>query len=156
VSGAVQRLGCSLGYSRGAAALIPDRLLFRPDISPVGANRASVMRCWRSLLAAVGCCCCCHRCCQPLVLFPSWKVSLVPRLARVFASELVRASSKWYVGAARVAAPLVEAGERDASLTDCGGREDRLCVDPEISELEVTWYAIGRKIHSESSYTLST
>ena len=32
-SGAVQRLG----YSRGGAALILDRLLFRPDISPVGA-----------------------------------------------------------------------------------------------------------------------
>jgi hypothetical protein len=26
--------GC--GYSRGAATLIPDRLLFRPDIPPVG------------------------------------------------------------------------------------------------------------------------
>jgi len=76
-SGAVQRLGYKLGYSRGAAALIPDRLLFRPDISPVGADRASVMRCRRSLLVAVRCCCCCHRCCQPLVLFP---VSGVSRL----------------------------------------------------------------------------
>ncbi len=38
--------------------------VFRPDISPVGANRARVMRCWRSLVLAAGCCCCCHRCCQ--------------------------------------------------------------------------------------------
>ena len=37
---------------------------FRSDISQVGADRASVMRCRRSLLLAVGCCCCCHRCCQ--------------------------------------------------------------------------------------------
>jgi hypothetical protein len=29
----------------------------------VGADRASVMRCRRSVLSAVGCCCCCHRCC---------------------------------------------------------------------------------------------
>ena len=41
-----------------------DRPFFRPDISPVGADRASVMRCRRSLLLAGGCCCCCHRCCQ--------------------------------------------------------------------------------------------
>ena len=47
-----------------------DRLLFRPDISQVGADRASVMRCHRSLLVAVGCCCCYHCCCQPLVLHP--------------------------------------------------------------------------------------
>jgi hypothetical protein len=44
---------------------------FRPDISPVGVDRASVMRRHQSLLSAVGCCCCCHRCCQSLVLFPS-------------------------------------------------------------------------------------
>jgi hypothetical protein len=44
---------------------------FRPDISSVGADRPSVMRCRRSLLTAVGCCCCCHRCCQRLVVFPS-------------------------------------------------------------------------------------
>jgi hypothetical protein len=43
--------------------LIPD--CFRPDISPVGADHASVMRCCRSLLLAAGRCCCCHRCCQP-------------------------------------------------------------------------------------------
>ena len=41
-----------------------DLLLFRPDISPVGTDRASVMRCRRSLALAVGCCCSCHRCCQ--------------------------------------------------------------------------------------------
>ena len=41
-----------------------DLPLFRPDISQVGADRASVMRCRRSLLLAVGRCCCCHRCCQ--------------------------------------------------------------------------------------------
>ena len=54
---------------------LADRLLFRPDISQVGADRASVMR-W-SLLVAVGCCCC-HRCCQPLVLFPISKVASPP------------------------------------------------------------------------------
>ena len=42
-----------------------DLPLFRPDISPVGVDPASVMRCCRSLLPVVGCCCCCHRCCQP-------------------------------------------------------------------------------------------
>ena len=36
-----------------------------PDISPVGTDRASVMRCRRSPVVAGGCCCCCHRCCQP-------------------------------------------------------------------------------------------
>jgi hypothetical protein len=56
--------------SRGGTALIPDRLLLRPDIFPVGTDRATVMRCRRSLMTAVGCCCCCHRCCQRLVLFP--------------------------------------------------------------------------------------
>ena len=50
------------GQGHGRTADLP---LFRPDISPVGAERASVMRCRRSLLSAVGCCCCCHRCCQP-------------------------------------------------------------------------------------------
>ena len=41
-----------------------DRPFFRPDISPVGIDRARVMRCRRSLVLAAGCCCCCHRCCQ--------------------------------------------------------------------------------------------
>ena len=45
------------------------------NASLVGADRASVMRCRRSLLSAAGCCCCCHRCCQPLVLFPISEVS---------------------------------------------------------------------------------
>ncbi len=50
-----------------------DLLLFRPDISRVGADSASVMRCRRSLLSAVGCCCCCHRCCQsPAASFVVW------------------------------------------------------------------------------------
>ena len=51
-----------------------DLPFFRPDISPVGSDRASVMRCRRSLLSAGGCCCCCQR----LVLVPISKVSLVP------------------------------------------------------------------------------
>jgi len=46
-------------------ALILDRLLFRPDISQVGADRASVMRCRWSLMLAGGRCRCCHCCCQP-------------------------------------------------------------------------------------------
>jgi hypothetical protein len=41
-----------------------DLPLFRPDISPVAMDRASVMRCRRSLPLAVVRCCCCHRCCQ--------------------------------------------------------------------------------------------
>jgi hypothetical protein len=49
----------------GGTALSNDLPLFRPAISPVGADRASVMRCRRSLLAAGGRRCCCHRCCQP-------------------------------------------------------------------------------------------
>jgi hypothetical protein len=64
-SGAVQWLGYSVGYSRGGSPLILDRLLFRPDISPAGTNRARVMRCRRPLVLAADCCCCCHRCCQP-------------------------------------------------------------------------------------------
>jgi len=51
--------------ARHTRLLVSDLPLFRPDISPVGADRASVMRCRWSLLPAVGCCCCCHRCCQP-------------------------------------------------------------------------------------------
>ena len=47
-----------------------DLPLFRPDISPVGRNRASVVRCRWWLMSAVGCCCRCHRCCQRLVLVP--------------------------------------------------------------------------------------
>ena len=68
-SGAVRRLGYSLGYSREAAALILDRLLFRPDISQVHVDRAGVMRCRRSLLLTGGCCRYCHRCCQPPVRY---------------------------------------------------------------------------------------
>jgi hypothetical protein len=51
----VQRLGNSVGYSHGVLALILDRLLVRPDICAVGADRASVMRCrgrWCLLLVA--------------------------------------------------------------------------------------------------------
>src|SRR5690348_14295888 len=55
------RLYC-VGRVLGGPASSHDRPFFRPDISPVGADRASVMRCRRSLLLAGGCCCC-HRCC---------------------------------------------------------------------------------------------
>jgi hypothetical protein len=41
-----------------------DRPLFRPDICPVGTDRASVMCLSPVAALAVGCCCCCHRCCQ--------------------------------------------------------------------------------------------
>jgi len=49
---------------KGAWFLSRDCPLFRPGISPVGANLASVMHCRRSLLPAAGRCGCCHRCCQ--------------------------------------------------------------------------------------------
>jgi hypothetical protein len=43
LSGVVRRLGNSIGDSHGDAVPRPlDRLLFRPDVSPVGADRASV------------------------------------------------------------------------------------------------------------------
>jgi hypothetical protein len=54
-----------VGCSDQNTTLTPDLPLFRPDISPVGTDRARVMRCRRSLVLAAGCCCCCHRCCQP-------------------------------------------------------------------------------------------
>jgi hypothetical protein len=38
---------------------------FQAGHIPVGADRASVMRCRRSLLLTGGWCCCCHGCCQP-------------------------------------------------------------------------------------------
>jgi hypothetical protein len=38
----VQRLGNGVDYGHGALVLILDRLLFRPDVCPVGADRASV------------------------------------------------------------------------------------------------------------------
>jgi hypothetical protein len=44
-----------------------DRLLFRHGVRQVGADRARVMRCRRSLLVGGGCCSCCHRCCQRLL-----------------------------------------------------------------------------------------
>ena len=56
-TGVVQLLGGGRGND-------PDLPLFRPDISPVGTDRARVMRCRRSLVLAAGCCCCCRRCCQ--------------------------------------------------------------------------------------------
>ena len=49
-TGVVQRLGNSIGYSRCARGIGPDRPSFRPGVSRVGADRASVMRCRRSLL----------------------------------------------------------------------------------------------------------
>jgi len=54
-----------VGQVLGGAAPSNDCPLFRPDISPVGANRPSVMRCGRSLLVVTGRCCCCHGCCHP-------------------------------------------------------------------------------------------
>ena len=55
----------SIGSSHGGSALTLDRLLFRPDISQVGADRGSVMRCRWPLLRAIGRRYCCHCCCQP-------------------------------------------------------------------------------------------
>ena len=62
---------------------------FRPDISQVGADRASVMRWRRSLLSAVGCCCCCQ---HALEQSPgSWKLSrvclTVRGMARVWSGQ---------------------------------------------------------------------
>jgi hypothetical protein len=42
--GVVQRLGSSIGRSRGGTALILDHPLIRPYISPVGPDGAGVMR----------------------------------------------------------------------------------------------------------------
>ena len=63
--------GTSRGHARevrsqvlGGVAPSHDRPFFRPDISQVGKNRASVLGCCRSLTPAVGCCGCSHRCCQ--------------------------------------------------------------------------------------------
>jgi hypothetical protein len=52
VAGVVRRHGSSIGSSRGAAALILDRLLFRPGIPQVGADSASVVHCHWPLLVA--------------------------------------------------------------------------------------------------------
>jgi hypothetical protein len=60
----VQRLGYSIGYSHRALALILDRLLFRPDTSQAGSDRAGAGRGRWSPPSATGCCCCCHCCCQ--------------------------------------------------------------------------------------------
>jgi hypothetical protein len=59
-SGAVQRLGSSVGNSRGVTAAVLDRLLFRPDIVRVAMNRESVTCCHRLPLIGVGRCRYCH------------------------------------------------------------------------------------------------
>ena len=51
-------------HRRPARCSRADLPLFRPDISQVATDRASVLRCRRSLPLADGRCCCCHRCCQ--------------------------------------------------------------------------------------------
>jgi hypothetical protein len=53
-----------LRITRLAGPSSAEGALFRPDISQVGADRARVMRCRRSLPLADGCCRCCHRCCH--------------------------------------------------------------------------------------------
>src|SRR5215469_1497102 len=53
---------------KGAWFLSRDCPLFRPDISAVVVNLASVLRRRRSPLPAVGSCGSCHRCCQPRAL----------------------------------------------------------------------------------------
>ena len=55
---------------------------FRPDISPVGANLASVMHWRRPLLPAVGRCCCGHCCYQPRPHLPPWLGSFPGPLKR--------------------------------------------------------------------------
>ena len=60
---AVRIPGLASGPALAAVLPAPDCPLFRPDISPVGADCASVMRCHRSLLLVVGRCCCRHRRC---------------------------------------------------------------------------------------------
>ena len=57
--------GLAVQWPCGSITSRADLPFFRPDISPGGADRASVMSCGRSLAFAVGRCRCCHRCCQP-------------------------------------------------------------------------------------------
>jgi hypothetical protein len=57
---------------------------FRPDISPVAADRAGVMRCRGSGPVAGGRWCCCHRCCQ---FSPSHSVTSRPRPQTTPATE---------------------------------------------------------------------
>jgi hypothetical protein len=56
--------------------------LFRPDISPVGADHARVMRCCRSLLAAVG------RCCHPRDTSATWVLGPRPSPRRTHCCRL--------------------------------------------------------------------
>jgi hypothetical protein len=67
---------CQLGSRRGGSEPIPDLPLSRPDICPVAADGANVLRCRRSLTFAVGCWCCCHRCCQAAALYLCGRVGI--------------------------------------------------------------------------------
>jgi hypothetical protein len=56
---------CDGVAARGCCLPLSDCPLFRRGVRQVVTDRASVVRCRRPPLPAVGCCCCCHRCCQP-------------------------------------------------------------------------------------------
>jgi hypothetical protein len=107
-------------YSLGGGPTL-DLPLIRSAISPVAADRASVMRCRRPLPVAGARWCCCHRCCQ---LSPSRPVASRPgpqtvpaartRSSAAAGARALKPSSHYFLALQRPGP-----GDRSAAVPPC-------------------------------------